>query len=126
MDTIFNTVIVNQIIMGFAGLVALTAVGLSVYFVVKVFISDYKYKKFSLPTEDDFLIKTENEDQKIINPIEESRFVIAEETGNPFIDESRRAAERYHQQVEEARRIREKEHIRKMKKEIDNNSKKSV
>lgn len=126
MDTIFSTVIVNQIILIFVGLVALSAVGLSVYFVVKVFISDYKYKKFSLPTEEDFLIKTGNEDQKIINPIEESRFVIAEETGDSFIDESRRAAERYHQQVEEAKRLKEKAQIRRMKREIDNKSKKSV
>lgn len=103
------------------GIVSLAAVGLAIYMLVKTLKSDYSYKKFSLPMEEDFLIA--NDYQKTTSPLEESGFFIVEKTDDEFLEKTRKATEIFHKEKEEELKQREKAEIRRMKKEIANKAK---
>lgn len=121
MITIFGSSVVNTLIVSFIGIVSVAAVGLAIYMLIKTLKSDYSYKKFSLPMEEDFLIV--NDYQKETSPLEESGFFIVEKTNDEFLEKTRKATENFHKEKEEELKQREKAEIKRMKKEIANKAK---
>lgn len=114
----------TQITFFILGVIVLGGLGLSAWLVFKMIRDDYKYRKFKLPIDDEYVIDSDKEEE-VVNPLEITKFNISSDGGDDdFIKDSRKSADKMHRaevaRREELRRI----NLKKAKKEIQKNKKK--
>lgn len=126
MDMTFIPLFVSSSTIFFAFLVILVValLGLSVYLVANLVINSYRYNKFQMPVEKDLIIGLGEKEQKIVDPIEITKFNIAKSSENELIAESRTTSKVMHE--EEKKRLEEQrlQELKRLKKELSKKGKK--
>lgn len=126
MDMTFIPLFVSSSTIFFAFLVILVValLGLSVYLVANLVINSYRYNKFQMPVEKDLIIGLGEKEQKIVDPIEITKFNIAKSSENELIAESRTISKVMHE--EEKKRLEEQrqQELKRLKKELSKKGKK--
>lgn len=127
MDMTFIPLFVSSSTIFFAFLVILVValLGLSVYLVANLVINSYRYNKFQMPVEKDLIIGLGEKEQKIVDPIEITKFNIAKSSENELIAESRTISKVMHE--EEKKRLEEQrlQELKRLKKELSKKGKKN-
>ena len=126
MDMTFIPLFVSSSTIFFAFLVILVValLGLSVYLVANLVINSYRYNKFQMPVEKDLIIGLGEKEQKIVDPIEITKFNIAKSSESELIAESRTMSKVMHE--EEKKRLEEQrlQELKRLKKELSKKGKK--
>lgn len=126
MDMTFIPLFVSSSTIFFAFLVILVValLGLSVYLIANLVLNSYRYNKFQMPVEKDLIIGLGEKEQKIVDPIEVTKFNIAKSSESELIEESRSMSKIMLEEEKKRLEEQKQQELKRLKKELSKKGKK--
>lgn len=97
--------------------------GLSFYLVFSLIFQSYRYSKFELPVDKELIIGSDETEQKIVDPIEVTKFNISESSDDELISESRSMSKMMHEHEQKKLKEKKEQELKILKKELSKKGK---
>lgn len=126
MDTIYIPLMFSSATIFFVllAILVVAALGLSIYLIVSLVANSYRYNKFELPVEKELIIGLGDKEQKIVDPIEVTKFNIGESSEDDLIAESRAMSKVMHEEEQTRQKEQKEQELKRVKKELAKKGKK--
>lgn len=126
MDMTFIPLFISSTTIFFAFLVILVValLGLSVYLIANLVLNSYRYNKFQMPVEKELIIGIREKEQKIVDPMEVTKFNIAQSSESELIAESRSMSKIMLEEEKKRLEEQKQQELKRLKKELSKKGKK--